>query len=190
MKRIMFIGVFISFAVTAICLAFNFKIAEYIELDQSDLSIVEEFKSEHIEYANKNITVVGVQYVTEGTMWHIIESSDNNGTADVLMLSLFDLRCSNKNINYNIDHYAGFITVNSITVSLSNKCKVIIPIKTYIFDRYNSGVIKDNITIQDLRFIGIIKIFIRSYIIFSIACAVILFIINLLKRFGWHIKEE
>ena len=182
MKRAAIIVLLIPFLITVVCVLFDFEIAEYIEPEHTSSGVIDEFEYKNGKYTNKNISVLGVQYVTEGTYWRIIENSANSKNGDTYVLSLFDLRCLKENNNYNIDRYAGFITINLMTVDLFGVRQVVLPIKTYVYDRHNDGVINKSFTVRDLSIMGIFKIFTRSFILF-LSLYILAFLIFVLFRY-------
>ena len=186
-KRLIIAALILALGVTLVCVIFDFEIAEYTDAGGMDAdAILEEFESNSPEHV-RDVSLIGVQYVTGGTAWRVEKSSDGYENTDMILLSLFDPRCLKENSDYRIDMHAGFITCNlaSVSAAPNDRLKALIPVKTYVYDKSSDGVIDRGFTVRDLNFLGIVKIFLRSFALIFIFGAIVLLIFKSIGRISF-----
>ncbi len=193
MKRLIGAALILALGVTLVCVIFDFEIAEYADAGDMDAdAILEEFESNSPEHI-RDVSLIGVQYVTGGTAWRVEKSSEGYENTDTILLSLFDLRCLKANSDFSIDMRAGFITYNlaSVSAAPNDRLKALIPLKTYVYDKSSDGVIDRGFTVRDLNFLGIAKIFLRSFALIFIFGAIVLLLYKLIRRISFkHIRPS
>ena len=162
MKAIKYIAM-VSFIITLLCIVLDVEIAEYIEVISQD-----EVLSEITQNSDFfNASVIGVQYVTDGSIWSEIQDVNGDRKSDMLLISLFDPRCLKDNANYTMDFHAAFIACTPRILSRLSigRLRMVIPMKMYVFNRDQSDVINHSYRVRDLSLAGQAKILIRSFIV-------------------------
>lgn len=181
-----------------------FSDSVYVGNNQEEISdmLIKQYKS---IYENLDVTVLRVQYVTEGTIWKAVASSNEKiQNKDVILLSLFNPRHLKANENFDIDFHSYVVVVSSFSSSIpilrNIQRELIIPRKIIICkDRNVISYTKEfqnrkgYYQVKDLNIMGILISYVKLIIILIIFYGIIKVIIRylvkmLLKRKGKEIQ--
>ena len=166
-----------------------FSDSVYVGNNQEEFSdmLIKQYKS---IYENLDVTVLRVQYVTEGMIWKAVASSNEKiQNKDVILLSLFNPRHLKANENFDIDFHSYVVVVSSFSSSIpilrNMEMELIIPRKIIICkDRNVISYTKEfqnrkgYYQVIDLNIMGILISYIKLMLILIILYKIIKIIIR------------